>query len=67
MHKSYNLCSTVKILTTCDCPTVIDAKATHSLKIVIFVAVRGSLLEYCHNVWFEKLEWCGWLTVNLRV
>jgi len=46
---------------------VIDAKATHSLKIVIFVAVRGSLLEYCHNVWFEKLEWCGWLTVNLRV
>jgi len=33
MHKCYNLYCTVKMLTTCDGPTVIDAKARCWLKV----------------------------------
>ena len=24
----------------------------------------GSLLEYCHDAWRGKLEWCGYRTVK---
>jgi len=28
---------------------------------MIFTPVHSTpLLEYCHNVWREKLEWCGY-------
>jgi len=26
--------------------------------------VRGSLSEYCHAVWYEKIEWFGYLMVK---
>jgi len=27
-------------------------------------SVRGSRSEYCQNVWYEKLEWCGYPTLR---
>ena len=27
----------------------------------------GSLLEYCHNVWYGKLKWCGWRWKSLMI
>jgi len=40
-HKCYNLYSTVEMLTTCDGPAVIDAKARYWSKIAIFLQLGG--------------------------
>ena len=56
--------STVKQLTAVNGSAVIDAGVRYWLKIAIFARVRASLSEYCNNVWYGKLEWCGHLMVK---
>jgi len=52
----YNLYSTVKILTTCDGPSVIDAEARYWSKIVIFAQSGSPSRNIARTFGVEKLE-----------
>jgi len=59
MHKCHNLYSAVEILTTCDGPAVIDAKRPKPdicRKSYFMTKIGESPLEYCHDVWSEKIR-----------
>jgi len=55
------------MLTTCDGPAVIDAKARYWSKIAIFLQLGGPRRNIVITFGIKKLEWCGYPMVKKNV